>query len=317
MRWTMYDAIVIGARCAGAPTAMLLARKGHKVLVVDRATFPSDVPHGHFIHRDGPARLARWGLLDRIVATNCPAVTTSIMDLGDFPLVGTGLSLGGVALGYGPRRSVFDKLLVDAAVEAGAELRTGFTVDGFTTDGERITGIRGRARAGGAPVTERASVVVGADGRHSRLASFVHAPEYDASATETCWYFSYWSGVTGRSIEIYFREGKAVFVFPTNDSLTGVFVGWPIHQLPAVRANIEAHVMAAVDEIPELSARVRAGSREERFKGACDMANFFRRPWGPGWALVGDAGYHKDPILALGMSDALRGAELLADTLDE
>src|SRR5690348_12866752 len=126
----MYDAIVVGARCAGAPTAMLLARKGYKVLLVDRATFPSEIPHGHFIHRQGPRCLSRWGLLDRIVASNCPAVTVLTHDFGDFPLVGRGLVADGVALGYGPRRAVLDKVLVDAAVEAGAEVREGFVVEG-------------------------------------------------------------------------------------------------------------------------------------------------------------------------------------------
>src|SRR5262249_15088907 len=167
----MHDVIVIGARCAGAPTAMLLARKGYKVLLVDRGTFPSDIPHGHFIHRHGPQRLRRWGLLDRITATHCPAVSSTIMDLGDFPLAATGLIADGVALGYGPRRSVLDQVLVTAAVESGAELRTGFTVEDFTLDGERITGIRGRV-VGGRPITESAAVVVGADGRRSRLARF-------------------------------------------------------------------------------------------------------------------------------------------------
>jgi flavin-dependent dehydrogenase len=313
----MHDVIVIGARCAGAPTAMLLARKGYKVLLVDRATFPSDLPHGHFIHRHGPRRLARWGLLDRIVATNCPAATTSIMDLGDFPLVGTGLVIDGVALGYGPRRSVFDNVLVNAAVEAGAELRTGFAVDGFTTDGDRITGIRGRAARGGGPVTESASIVVGADGRRSRLARFVGAPEYETFPSVMCWYFSYWSGVPQRGVEIYIRRDKAIFAFPTNDSQVGVFVGWQIERFAAVRADIEGHFMAAVDEIPELSARVRGGRREEPFKGTADVPHFYRKPWGPGWALVGDAGCHKDPILALGMCDALRDVELLTDALDE
>jgi 2-polyprenyl-6-methoxyphenol hydroxylase-like FAD-dependent oxidoreductase len=160
----MHDVIVIGARCAGAPTAMLLARKGYRVLLVDRATFPSDIPHGHFIHRHGPRRLAGWGLLDRIAATNCPAVTSSVMDLGDFPLVGTDLEADGVALGYGPRRSVLDQVLVEAAVEAGAELRMAVSVEGFTTDGDRITGIRCRT-SGGVQSVESATWIVGADGR--------------------------------------------------------------------------------------------------------------------------------------------------------
>jgi flavin-dependent dehydrogenase len=311
----MHDVIVIGARCAGAPTAMLLARKGYRVLLVDRATFPSDIPHGHFIHRHGPRRLARWGLLDRVAAT-CPAVSSTVMDLGDFPLVGTGLQIDGVALGYGPRRALLDRLLADAAVEAGVELRTGLNVEGLTTDGDRITGIRGRT-SGGAVVTETASMVIGADGRRSRVARFVKAPEYEGFPTAMCWYFSYWSGVEPRGVEIYFRRDDAVFVFPTNDSLAGVFVGWPIHHLPAVRADIDRAFMAAIDEIPELSGRIRSGAREEPFRGATDLPHFFRKPYGPGWALVGDAGCHKDPILALGVCDAFRDADFLVDALDD
>jgi 2-polyprenyl-6-methoxyphenol hydroxylase-like FAD-dependent oxidoreductase len=140
----MYDAIVIGARCAGAPTAMLLARKGYEVLLVDRAKFPSEVPRGHFIHKHGPGRLNRWGLLDRIAAIGCPPVTSLTTDFDDFPLVSRGLSIDGVAMGYGPRRSALDKVLLDAAVEAGAELREGFLVEDYATDGERLVGIRGR-----------------------------------------------------------------------------------------------------------------------------------------------------------------------------
>src|SRR5262245_6474484 len=226
----MHDVIVIGARCAGAPTAMLLARKGCKVLLVDRAAFPSVIPDGHFIHRHGPARLARWGLLDRIAATNCPPVTSSVMDLGDFPLVGTGLEVDGVPLGYGPRRAVLDRILVDAAVEAGAEVRFGVSVDDFTTDGHPLTGIRGPP-TGRVPVVEHATIVVGADGRRSRLARFVRAAEYESHPTAACWYFSYWSGVPAQGVEIHIRRDKAIFVFPTNDALTAVFVGWPIDRL--------------------------------------------------------------------------------------
>jgi len=311
----MHDVIVVGARCAGAPTAMLLARKGYKVLLVDRATFPSDIPHGHFIHRHGPRRLARWSLLDRIAQT-CPAVTSTVVDLGDFPLVGTGLEIDGVALGHGPRRAVLDKILGDAAVEAGADLRQGFTVESLTTDGDRITGIRGRTSRG-ALIAESAFIVVGADGRRSRVARFVKAPEYERYPTAMCWYFSYWSGVEPRGVEIYFRRGDAIFVFPTSDALLGVFIGWPIDRLPAIRADIEGRFMAALDEIPELAARIRSGRREESFRGASDMPHFYRKPYGPGWALVGDAGCHKDPILALGVCDAFRDVDLLTDALDE
>jgi flavin-dependent dehydrogenase len=311
----MHDAIVVGARCAGAATAMLLARKGYKVLLVDRAVFPSDIPHGHFIHRHGPRRLARWGLLERVAKTNCPPTTSCVMDLGDFPLIGTELSVDGIALGYGPRRSVVDTILVEGAIEAGAHVRTGVNVETFTSDNDRITGIRGRRSATGTVFTESANVVIGADGRHSRLARFVSAPQYDSVPSLTCWYFSYWSGVAHRGVEIHIRPDRVAFAFPTNDALVGIFVGWPAERLPVLRADIERHFMAALDAIPDLAERVRAGRREEPFKGATDVPNFFRKPYGPGWALVGDAGCHKDPILALGMCDALRDAELLAEAL--
>ena len=313
----MYDAIVVGARCAGAPTAMLLARKGYDVLLVDRATFPSTIPHGHFIHRHGPQRLQRWGLLDRVVATNCPAVTTFTTDFGDFPLIGRELRVDGVAFGYGPRRAALDAVLVDAAVEAGAELRQGFTVDEFTMDGDRVTGIRGRDNRGGAAAVERATVVIGADGRNSRLARTVGAPAYEAAPTATCWYFSYWSGVPDRGLEVNVRRNRVTFSFPTNDGLHAVFVAWPAAELPAVRADVEGQFMAVLDEVPELAALVRAGRREERFYGASDLPNFLRKPYGPGWALVGDAGCHKDPFLALGICDAFRDVELLAEAVDD
>jgi 2-polyprenyl-6-methoxyphenol hydroxylase-like FAD-dependent oxidoreductase len=119
----MYDAIVVGARCGGAPTAMLLARSGCKVLLVDRNAFPSEIPHGHFVHKHGPPLLQRWGLLDRIVQSGCPAIRAFTMDLGDFPLTALGLEMDGVAFGYGPRRRVSDQQMIDAASDAGVELR--------------------------------------------------------------------------------------------------------------------------------------------------------------------------------------------------
>ncbi len=313
----MYDAIVIGARCGGAPTAMLLARKGYKALLVDRARFPKDIPHGHFIHRHGPRRLHQWGLLDRIVDTNCPLITSITRDDGGIALTGRDLIIDGVALGYGPRRTVLDKVLVDAAVEAGAELWEEFTVEGFTTDGDRITGIRGRSRGSSAAISAQAAVTIGADGRNSLLARVVNPPVYEMTPPLTCWYFSYWSGVPSDGLHMAVRRNKVLFSFPTNDGLFALFAGWAADELPAVRADIEGQLMAAVSETPDLAERLRSGRREERFYGMADVPNFLRKPYGPGWALVGDAGCHKDPFLALGICDAFRDAELLADALDE
>lgn len=312
-----YDAIVIGARCAGATTAMLLARKGHRVLLVDRAMFPSDIPHGHLIHRRGPQRLAQWGLLDRVLGTGCPSLTTITHDAGDVLLVARDVSSGGVPAACGPRRTLLDRVLVDAAVEAGVELRSGFSVESLTRDGDAVTGIRGADRRGGTPATERATIVIGADGRNSPVARAVGAPAYEEVPSLSCWYFSYWADVPSDGLEVYDRHGRAVFAFPTNDGLFAIFVAWPASELSTVRADIERQFLAVIDGVPQLAERVRSGRRAERFYGATDLRNFLRKPHGPGWALVGDAGCHKDPYLALGVCDAFRDAELLADAIDD
>src|SRR5689334_9561677 len=138
----MYDAIVVGARAAGSPTAMLLARKGYRVLLVDRASFPSDTLSTHYIHQPGIARLRRWGLLDRLVATGCPPVAAMAFDVGPFALTAAPPPSDGVADGYAPRRTVLDSLLLEGAAEAGAEIRTGVTVDELLFADGVVTGVR-------------------------------------------------------------------------------------------------------------------------------------------------------------------------------
>jgi flavin-dependent dehydrogenase len=294
---------------------MLLARKGYRVLLVDRATFPSDSMRLHYIHQSGVARLKRWGLLDRLIATNCPPIRQRIIDYDDFPLAGGVTPLDGVADAYAPRRFVLDALLVEAATESGAELRERFSVDALEWDDGRVVGIRGRS-AGGAPVSERARIVVGADGMHSTVARMVGAATYREGPPLACYYASYWSGVPTLGLEIYWRDERMIFVFPTNDDRTSVAVGWPRGMFHQVRADVEGQVEAALELVPELASRVRAGRREEPFIGTADLPSFFRTPHGPGWALVGDAGYHKDPYLAQGISDAFRDADLLSDAID-
>ena len=161
---TRYDVIIVGARCAGAPTAMLLARHGYKVLLVDRATFPSDTISTHLVHPPGVAALKRWGLLDRVVATGCPPIDTYSFDMGPIVISGSPGTPDN-RLSYSPRRTVLDELLVDAAFAAGADVRPAFTVDEILRDGALVTGIRGHG-TGGQPVTEQARVVIGADGLH-------------------------------------------------------------------------------------------------------------------------------------------------------
>jgi 2-polyprenyl-6-methoxyphenol hydroxylase-like FAD-dependent oxidoreductase len=312
----MFDAIVVGGRCAGAATALLLARRALKVLVVDRARFGAEIPHGHFIQRQGPKLLQRWGVLDSIVRSGCPPVTKATTDFGDCPLIGTNLVLDSVALGYGPRRRVLDRILIEAAIASGAEFREGFSVDDYLMDGDTVTGIRGRSHQSGGHISERARITVGADGRHSSLARAVGAPKYEDTPSFTCWYFSYWSGAAVDGLEIYVRDHNAILVFPTNDALAAVFVAWEVSEFSRVRRNVEASFLSVLQKVPELEQRIHSGRREERFYGTADLPNFFRKPCGPGWALVGDAGAHKDPFIALGIGDALRDADLLASAID-
>src|ERR671933_1753445 len=311
----MYDAIVVGARCAGSPTAMLLARKGYRVLLLDRDSFPSDHLSTHWIHQPGVARLERWGLRERLAATGCPPITSISMDLGPFTLRGTPPPAGDIAEAYCPRRTVLDKLLVDAAVEAGAELRERFTVQDLIWDGDRVSGITGRS-ATSTTVTEQARMVIGADGLHSLVARQVEAPTYNTRPTFGCGYYSYWSGVPLDGVEVYPRDHRVVTGLPTHHGLSLILVGWPHSEFHAFRADIEGNFLKTLELAPAFAERVRQGRREERFSGTADLPNFYRKPYGPGWALVGDAGYHKDPITAQGITDAFRDAELLAEAID-
>lgn len=223
---TIYDAIVVGARCGGSPTAMLLARKGHRVLLVDRASFPSDTISCHFLHQSGVACLERWGLLPEVTRSNCPPVRSQILDVGPIVLRGAPAGAGGVTDAYAVRRTVLDEMLVGAAAAAGAEVRERFPVSELLVEGARVTGIRCRA-VGGATVTERARIVIGADGMNSLVARSVEAPTYNAHPSLTCAYYSYWSGVDVQGAELYARPGQMIIAAPTNDGQVFVIVYWP------------------------------------------------------------------------------------------
>jgi 2-polyprenyl-6-methoxyphenol hydroxylase-like FAD-dependent oxidoreductase len=194
--------------------------------MVDRARFPSDTSHGHFIHRHGPPRLARWGLLDRIEASGCPPVSSIVTYFGDFPLVAHNIQVDGVAWGYGPRRAVLDKILVDAAIESGAELLESVAVQDLVFDGDHVVGVCG---TNGRPITAR--LTIGADGRHSRVAQLVGAPAYETAPTLMCWYFTYFSDVRNAAFEMHvFPKRRVIFTLPTNDDLLSIFVGWPANE---------------------------------------------------------------------------------------
>ena len=313
MAGNAFDVIVVGARCAGSPVALLLARRGHRVLLVDRATFPSDTVSTHVIHPPGAAALRRWGLLDRVVATGCPPVGRYSFDFGPVVLAGDPGSAES-PFAYAPRRRLLDQILVEAAAAAGVEVREGFTVEEVLVADGQVTGIRGHDRHG-ASIVERARVVVGADGRNSVVAKAVRPEQYEDRPPLTVGYYSYWSGLPTDTFEAYSRPGRGWAVCPTNDDLTLVIGGWPHAEMAEHRNDVEATLMATFATSPSFTERIRAASRVEPLVGA-SVPNYFRLPYGPGWALVGDAGYSRDFITAQGITDAFLDAEGCAQALD-
>ena len=308
----MHDVIVVGTRVAGAATAMLLARAGLRVLAVDRARFPSDTLSTHQIQLPGVALLRHWGLLDAVIASGAPPASRIRFDAGSELLDGVLPCRDGVDAIYSPRRTVLDAILVDAARAAGVEVRHGYRMEELTADHRgRVNGIRGR-RGTGQSIVDNARLVVGADGKHSAVAAAVGSRRYRTRPQATVACYGYWSGVPLEVGELYQRPGAAAAAFPTNDGLTMVYLGSPVSEVAALRADPEGRYLAGLDRCGDLGERVRAGRRVERLRIAPDLPNTFRVPHGPGWALVGDAGVVMDPVTAQGIGNALRDAERVA-----
>lgn len=298
---------------------MLLARAGHRVALVDRASFPSDTMSTHFLWQRGAARLAAWGLLDHLVASGCAPIKEITFDVGPVQLIGNGPAVGGATDTYCPRRTVLDAVLVDAAIEAGAELIDSFVARDLLWSEGRVVGVEGTEGnvRGSTASSLRARVVVGADGLHSTVARQVDARAHIYHPPLTRVHYSYWSGLQGLGAAFHARTGRLVLVWPTNEDLTCVYVAWPHHESGHLTADVEGSFHAALELVPGLRDHVANGERVHRFVGTSDLPNQYRTSTGPGWALVGDAGHHKDPSTGMGMSDAFLAAELLAEAIDD
>lgn len=310
---TDYDVIVVGGRVAGASTALLLARAGWRVLVVDRARRGSDTLSTHALMRPGVLQLERWGLLDEVIAAGTPGQDRVVFHYGD-----DRIELEASRRLYAPRRTVLDPILVAAAERSGAEFRFGVDVRGLLRDRDgRVTGIRARDEHG-ATVELRAAMTLGADGRRSRVAREVDARITRRGTNAGAAIYGYWTDVETNGYEWCFRPGAGTGLIPTNDGQVCVFAGAPARRfLDELRHDLEDGLHRLLGETtPAVAARVAAGRRVERVRGFPGLRGWLRRPWGPGWALVGDAGSFKDPITAHGITDALRDAELLARALD-
>ena len=308
-----YDVVIAGARCAGAATAMLLARQGARVLLLDRSRYGTDTLSTHALMRGAVLQLHRWGLLPRVIAAGTPAVRSAT-----FHLPGTVSSVeikprDGVDGLYAPRRTVLDPILAEAARSAGADVRFGTSVTGLRYDRTgRVTGIIGRA--GAARLKVSADLVVGADGRRSAVARFAGATAAHVAPASSGVIYRYFRDDATAGYHWYFTPGSAAGVIPTNGGLACVFAATSAERL---RRELDGGAEAGLRRIlteaaPELADRLDhhgAVGPPRVFPG---LTGYLRDAAGPGWALVGDAGYFKDPITAHGITDALRDAEILA-----
>jgi flavin-dependent dehydrogenase len=310
----IYDVVVVGARAAGASTALLLARSGLRVLLLDRAAYGSDTLSTHALMRGGVLQLHRWGLLDRVIAAGTPPVRQATFRY-DGQVVPIAIKPShGVSALYAPRRTVLDPILVDAAVAAGADVRFGVAVADVRRDrAGTVTGVLGR-RHDGHELEAAARIVVGADGVRSTIAQRVAAGFDRVGSGVGSTTYGYWSDVEVDGYRWNFRRDAASGVIPTNGGMVCVFASATPPRIGRGGAATICEIVAAAD--PELAARLAAAAPPptRTFPG---MRGFVRHSWGPGWALVGDAGYFKDPLSAHGITDALRDAELLARAIIE
>jgi menaquinone-9 beta-reductase len=308
-----YDIVVVGARVAGASTAMLMARTGARVLLLDRSTYGRDTLSTHALQRGGVVQLHRWGLLDRLVAEGTPALRSTTFHYGGEQVRVEMKPADGIDALYAPRRTVLDPLLVDAAVEAGVDVRFGVKVDDVARDPRaRVVGVIGHDHSG-RRVEIAAELVVGADGVRSRIAEAVSAPVDRVGTARSGAAYAYVTGLDTDGIEWHYGDGLAAGIIPTNDDQVCVFVGAGHDRF---RRELHPDVGTGFDRIlgsvnPQLQGRVRRATRVGGFRRFPGIVGFLRRASGPGWSLVGDAGYFKDPITAHGITDALRDAELL------
>lgn len=297
-----YDVIVVGARVAGASTAMLLARAGARVALVERSAYGTDTVSTHGLMRAGVLQLSRWGLLDRLADT--PPIRCATFHYSDREPEPVSLRS---AL-YAPRRHLLDRVLTDAAAEAGADVSHGTAVTELLRDEhERVTGVRLQDRS-----ELTAAITIGADGIRSTVASATRAPVVRRGRSRSAVLYRYCADVQVTGYEWAYARGCGAGLIPTNDGLACVFVATTPDRMRALRREGADRAFAVLlGEAPDLAERVFRAKPAGRMHGWAGAAGFVRRSWGPGWALVGDAGYYKDPITTHGITDALRDAELL------
>jgi 2-polyprenyl-6-methoxyphenol hydroxylase-like FAD-dependent oxidoreductase len=293
-----FDVVVVGARCAGAATAMLLARSGLRVLVADRAREGSDTISGHLIKPDGAARLAAWGILPDVVGTGCPPVSAAQVVIAGQLLYRAAVPPG-IPAPIAPRRTVLDRLLQEHARCAGARVRCSTTFRGWRNGVVTLD-----------HSTVRTRLLIGADGRRSAVARAVAAPYARMRPARTCGWYAYWNHWPLTELRAELGHGVFAGAFPTHRAQVLAFAQLPVTSWRPGQG--EQDLRAGLARCPSVAAGLDHAELAGRVVGTRDLPTYFRRAAGTSWALVGDAAHHKDPLGARGISDALLGAELLA-----
>jgi 2-polyprenyl-6-methoxyphenol hydroxylase-like FAD-dependent oxidoreductase len=313
-----YDVVVVGARCAGATLAHDLARAGLSVALVDRASFPSDTLSTHYFESPGIATLARLGLLGEMTAAGAPFLDFNDYRIGDVAGVEPAFrDPGAPGAAMCVRRTVLDTALIRTAGEAGAHVLTNARVTGLVWTDGRVSGIT-YADSAGRDGQIDAEVVVGADGTGSTVARLVGARRYHTLPNQRFCYWGYFEGATetGTPTVLYHLFDGDVFAgFACDAGLYVAITIPPLAALPAFGTDLDGAFAATIGRCEPLAAILSGARRVGPLRGMANYPLYFRESAGPGWALVGDAGHFKDPVVAQGISDAFRQAERLADEL--
>jgi 2-polyprenyl-6-methoxyphenol hydroxylase-like FAD-dependent oxidoreductase len=311
-----YDAIIVGARVAGSSLAILLGRQGRRVLLVDRDFFPSDTLSTHLLQPPAVEMLARLGALAEVESSGLRRLGRLRTYLGDVVVEGPLRAPGAYALCA--RRDRLDLALILQAVRRpGVELLERTRAHGLVWEGGRVTGVELHT-AGGARRTARARVVVGADGKYSQVAGWTGAARYEETPALRPVYYAYYRGVTPQptpALEIFYQGGRIGFVLPMEPGIDCLALEVQPEEFPAFRADPEGRLEAVLRTLPGMAARLADAERDGPARGIRGVENYLRVPYGPGWALTGDAAFCKDPSTGTGIEDAFRQSFLLADAL--
>lgn len=311
----MHDIIVVGARCAGAAVSMLLARRGYRVLMIDKDPRDVEMKHStHFVQAPGVAKLRQWGLLPELEAA-CAGFDIYDFDFGTVRIQGRPPAVDGDARAFGPRRYVLDPILVGAAEAAGVHYRSATQVTALMRDGERVTGVVALGEDG-TQIQLPARIVIGADGPGSTVAKLVNAAHYHEAAAQQVTMWGYWGGIDSDRLRFSTRPGLGLYSGPTHTDQVLVGVNWVMSSYKSLDGNKESAYHACISDLdPVLAERLRDAELTEPLRIG-STRNFLRVPHGPGWVLVGDAGHKKDPCTAQGISDAFIDADECAAVID-